>query len=66
MTQYTDGLAEYKNADGEDYGAERINRLLQSNRELPAQELVELILEDYRSFRVKDADDVTLLVFKKR
>jgi sigma-B regulation protein RsbU (phosphoserine phosphatase) len=61
----TDGVTEARNAH-EDYGAERLRRLVESLARLPATALGEHILEDLARFTGADAhaDDVTLVVVK--
>jgi sigma-B regulation protein RsbU (phosphoserine phosphatase) len=61
----TDGVTEARSAN-EDYGTERLRRLVESGASLPAQALGERILEDLDGFRgdLPLADDVTLVVVR--
>jgi sigma-B regulation protein RsbU (phosphoserine phosphatase) len=61
----TDGVSEARSAN-EDYGTERLRRLVESVASLPASALGERILEDLDRFRgdVALSDDVTLVVVK--
>jgi phosphoserine phosphatase RsbU/P len=64
---YTDGISEAANAEGEQYGEERLMALLHSlPRELTAREVADRILEAQRKFLgpIEPQDDVTLLVLR--
>jgi sigma-B regulation protein RsbU (phosphoserine phosphatase) len=62
---HTDGLSEARH-HGEDYGTERLRRLVERHAALSAPRLGERILEDADQFRggLVLADDVTLIVVK--
>jgi Stage II sporulation protein E (SpoIIE) len=64
---YTDGISEAANAEGELFGEERLERLVQSlPRELPASEVVERILQGVREFLDGEeaGDDMTVLALR--
>ncbi|MGQ9630606.1 MAG: SpoIIE family protein phosphatase [bacterium] len=66
VTLYTDGITEAKNAKGEFFGIERLERLIRENHYLSARDLKDKILAEVREF-VGDApqhDDMTILIFK--
>jgi Stage II sporulation protein E (SpoIIE) len=62
----------YRNDDGRDqgddheFGEERLLSCLQANRELPASQLLECLLNDVRQFTVgaEQSDDLTVLVLR--
>jgi len=60
---YTDGLSEARNRANDDYGMERIQRLLERHRRADARAVVTACVEDLRTFRegAPHTDDVTLL-----
>jgi sigma-B regulation protein RsbU (phosphoserine phosphatase) len=64
---YTDGITEAMNAGGEQYGEERLAWLLNSVRELPAERIIERILEDVsrHAAGAPQADDQTIVVLRR-
>lgn len=62
----TDGAIELRNASDEMFGRERLEQLVMENRSLPAEELVDLLKEEIRSFHPNKhpPDDVTILVLE--
>jgi serine phosphatase RsbU (regulator of sigma subunit) len=62
----TDGISEAKNLIGNEFGYERLQSIIQSNREASAQELTNFIMEEVRAFANQPLqyDDITLLVIK--
>jgi serine phosphatase RsbU (regulator of sigma subunit) len=60
---YTDGVLEARRG-GELYGEERLDRLLASRRDLPAQELAAAILADCRAFAGELGDDCAIVCLK--
>jgi sigma-B regulation protein RsbU (phosphoserine phosphatase) len=63
---YTDGISEAMNPQGEQFGAERLAKLVRDNTDLTAQELANAVLltvsdfADGKSF----ADDITIIASK--
>jgi GAF domain-containing protein len=62
---YTDGVVEARR-DGELYGEARLDRLLADRRELPAQELAEVVLADCRRWVGGDLRDDCAAVVVRR
>jgi len=62
---YTDGMVEAQNTTGEDYSVKRLNKLVLDNSKEPVHKILKLCVEDYKSFRCKDSDDITLIVIRK-
>jgi sigma-B regulation protein RsbU (phosphoserine phosphatase) len=67
MLLYTDGLTEALNAAGEEYGEDRLSRMLQSCAANTADAIVAGICADVRAFAGTEAqsDDITLIAIKK-
>ena len=65
LVLYTDGIIEAQDAAGERYGTERLERVIQSNGQLAAKRLCEVVLEDVRRFMHAQQDDLTLLVARQ-
>lgn len=65
---YTDGLVETMNRNREEFGLERLKRTFLKNSDMPIKEQVENIVEEAKTFanRAKIADDITLLILKKK
>jgi FixJ family two-component response regulator len=60
---FTDGITEIRNGDGEEFGEQRLNDLLISNRELGAAELQQAVMSAVAGFSGGDfQDDATLIV----
>jgi len=67
LFMYTDGLTETKGPDGdEDFGENRLNRLLIDRAQNPVAELIGSITEDLASFsgRREHDDDITMIALK--
>lgn len=64
---YTDGVTEMRNAQKEEYGLQRVHRLLLDHNDLNASELIDLLVNDVDRFRddTPPHDDMTVLVFKR-
>jgi sigma-B regulation protein RsbU (phosphoserine phosphatase) len=64
---YTDGLTEARLPDGEEYGTERLVRLLREHRNDPPRGLASRAIEDMDSFLggVPRHDDLTILVVRR-
>jgi len=65
---YTDGIIEGENAEGEEFGIERLSRLVRENSELSSEELVKSITGDFEQFTrgAPQTDDITLIAIDKR
>ncbi len=62
---YTDGVIEARR-DGELYGVERLDRVLSERRDLSANELAQVVLDDCRAFaRGELADDCAVVVVRR-
>ena len=61
---FTDGLLEARDRVGEEYGEQRLNSFIQQNLHLPADQLLQGLLDDIVRYTGKDEfeDDLTLLV----
>lgn len=63
LVLFTDGVTEARNADGDEFGDERLIRLLDANRTLSPAELKSKVMEAIAEFSNGDLqDDATLLV----
>jgi len=63
LVLYTDGITEAANPDGEEFGEERLLNLLQTNRDLPATDLLKKVLTEVQQFSPgEQGDDLTLIV----
>ena len=60
----TDGIREAKNANYEDFGADRIEAITRATNELSAQEIYNTIVEAVMDFEESQDDDITLVVVK--
>jgi len=66
---YTDGLSEAGNGNSEDeYGVDRVTRLVRQQAARPPAELISACLDDLRAFvaNAPRLDDLTLLAIKRR
>ena len=63
----TDGFYEWTNPDGEQFGVERVSKLLLENAEKPAEQILQMIDAQIRSFAqgTIQADDLTAIVIKR-
>jgi serine phosphatase RsbU (regulator of sigma subunit)/biotin operon repressor len=60
---YTDGVTESCNADGEEFGEQRLIEVLLRHRTLPASDLLHAVVEGLRQFSPHEQhDDITLIV----
>ncbi|MEW6701809.1 MAG: SpoIIE family protein phosphatase [Bacteroidota bacterium] len=64
---YTDGFTEAMNEKHEQYGEERMIKLIEGNRNLTSRDLLNLILKDVKRFvsNYPQHDDMTILVVKR-
>lgn len=67
LVMYTDGITEATNAVGEEYGTQRIIRVVKKHREATSQEICEAIFSSCDHFmgRSKAKDDRTVMVIKR-
>lgn len=68
LALYSDGIPEARNGDGEEYGDDRLTRVLEEHRGLGAGEAAEAALRDVDGFLGSRAahDDRTLLIVRRR
>jgi steroid delta-isomerase-like uncharacterized protein len=66
LVVFSDGISEALNADGEEFGEDRLISCLDANRELTPAGLLECVLEKVRVFRAEAAqnDDLTVLILR--
>jgi serine phosphatase RsbU (regulator of sigma subunit) len=63
LALYTDGMTEAFNADGEEFGEDRLIDALRRNRELPPKTLLASLVDDVRRFSPHEQhDDITLVI----
>jgi|GEM_PF-496159 len=63
---YTDGFTEAMNNNLDEYGEERLCRVIRQNKEKPARMIIDMVIEDVRRF-VKgypQHDDMTMVIVK--
>ena len=66
MLLYTDGITEAKNFKREEYGYERLKETLEANKELPAEDLRDKLIQNLYEFSgEQDVDDDYTLVLVK-
>ena len=68
LLMYTDGVTETMNRNREEFGLERLKRTFLKSTDLKIQEQIENIVEEAKTFanRAKIADDITLVILKKK
>lgn len=64
---YTDGVIEITSPEGLEYGPERLKRTIKKERDLPAAEIVQKVIQDTRKFSGSQSylDDFTLVIIKR-
>lgn len=64
---YTDGVVECTSPEGEQLGIDRLRRLLERHRELPAAEILAAVVAGTRAFGRREAfpDDLTVVVVRR-
>ena len=64
---FSDGITEAMNESEEEYGDERLEKLLQSKRHLSCKEITEAVFKSVKEHMQKEVqfDDMTMLLFKK-
>jgi len=67
LAMITDGVYEYENASGEQFGEERVGALIRENRDDPMSRLVERIVARVEEFAAgaPQKDDMTILVVRR-
>lgn len=65
---YTDGLVEARNAQGEEFGEDKLERILQDNHHKTTTEITKIIKEEVANFRHETPifDDYTAVVIKRK
>jgi sigma-B regulation protein RsbU (phosphoserine phosphatase) len=63
---YSDGVTDHMNEAGEEYGRGRLRDLIKRECGRPAQIIVDLLLDDLRSYSPSAFDDQTVMVLKVR
>jgi serine phosphatase RsbU (regulator of sigma subunit) len=66
MVLFTDGLIETRNANGEEFGSERVRQKLMAIREEPPHQIRKSIMDALLAWNPRPADDVTLVVVRCR
>lgn len=66
LVLYTDGLVEAQDSGGADYSTRRLHELVRVHAGLPVSEIMQRCLDDYGQFRRVDADDITLIILRRR
>jgi sigma-B regulation protein RsbU (phosphoserine phosphatase) len=63
---FTDGITESVNEYGEEFGEDRLIRFVQTHRNLPAQEIQNLIVQEVLNWSYEEErdDDMTLVIAK--
>ena len=63
----SDGVYEYENAAGEQFGEDRVANVVRQNKNKPMTELVEILLRSVRDFgcQVVQADDITIVLIRR-
>lgn len=62
---FTDGITEAADENGEMFGGERLEELLQEYGDLPVNQIVDKIIACVKEFQNTTADDMTLVVARK-
>lgn len=64
---HSDGVHEMRNKDKEEYGQDRVYRLMLSNYQMNAKDFVQLLVDEVDEFKgeEKPVDDETILVLKR-
>lgn len=68
LVLYTDGIIESENSDGDEFGIERLCRLITENSDRSSQDLVNFITAEVSRFSagMSQIDDITLIAIEKR
>ncbi|MFQ5628128.1 MAG: GAF domain-containing SpoIIE family protein phosphatase [bacterium] len=67
LVLYSDGITEAEDENEDEFGEDRLLRTVQKNRSQSANELIETIIAEVRSFagEMPQSDDMTLVVIKR-
>jgi phosphoserine phosphatase RsbU/P len=67
LVLYSDGVTESKNIHDEEFGHERLSRIITMNRSLPADRMTDAIINEVCSYSAgcPQADDITVVVMKR-
>jgi phosphoserine phosphatase len=68
MVLVTDGFFEWHDHSKEQYGMERLYRVLRRNRDRPCADIIDALYRDVIGFAggTKQADDLTAVIIKRR
>ncbi len=68
LVLYTDGIIESENSEGDEFGIDRLCRLVAENSERSSQDLVNFITAEVSRFSagMSQIDDITLIAIEKR
>jgi len=68
IVMYTDGITEAMNVQEDEYGEDRLKKIIQKFTDFSAQKLMEKIESDVETFsgEASQADDITLVVLKRK
>jgi sigma-B regulation protein RsbU (phosphoserine phosphatase) len=66
LVLYTDGLSEARDSQGAEYGEARLRSLVSVSRELPANALIQRVVDDLRQYSSgrPTSDDLTLMAIE--
>jgi len=66
LVLYTDGIVEALNENHKFYGTHRLNNLLQSNKKLSANDILQKLSRDIETYigKAKQHDDMTMMIMK--
>jgi len=66
LVVFSDGVSEAMNADGEEFGENRLVSCVEANRAMPPAKLLECILETVQQFRADatPTDDLTVFILR--
>jgi len=66
LVTFTDGVSEAMDEDEEEFGEERLEKLIVDNRHKTAQEVFDIVMQEIETFTAgaPQHDDITLVIFK--
>lgn len=64
LVLYTDGIVEAQNREQSDYSTRRLNQLILKHRNKEVNEILDICIDDYKEFRYRDRDDITLFILR--